>query len=216
MEYIYDSTIMVYDKGKKRILKLLDSGFNEEAIILTVTICEVLLKDFCKTCKGVWIHHAYGHSIQGLGIKKTHEAKVRIRKYLTPANAYDNFLKSYYVHQGGYSEDPDREALYEVLFENDRFLNFQNLKDNEAKGARKAYEFFFDIDLRGSLDSDRESSHRRWVQLQRLIEERHNIIHTGSDSTMTTVDIREVISSLDYLKEFLTNKIRSYYPLQDF
>lgn len=211
MEYIYENTVRVYDKGRERVLKLLKSDFKEEATILTVTICEVLLKDFCKTCKGVWIHHEYGQTIQGLGIKKTHDARVRIRKYLTSVNAYDNFLKSYYVHQGGYSEDPDREALHEALFENDRFLNFQNLETGEARGAIKAYKFFFDIDLRENLDSDRELSLMKWEQLKKLTEERHNIIHRGSESVMKIDEIRQVISSLDYLKDFLTKEIGSYY-----
>ena len=126
MEYIYDNTIRVYDKGKERILKLLNSGFNEEAIILTVTICEVLLKDLCKKCKGVWIHHKYGLFIKGLGNKETHKFKMKIRNYLISIRAYDNFLESYYVYQDT-SLDPDVDALNEILFEKNDHINFQNL-----------------------------------------------------------------------------------------
>ena len=210
MEYIYDNTIRVYDKGKERILKLLNSGFNEEAIILTVTICEVLLKDLCKTCKGVWIHHQYGNFTGGLPLKETSEFKKRIRDYLTSlrAGAYDDFLKSYYVYRD-VSIHADVDALNEILFEKNDRINFQNL--NDERGARSAYKFFFDIDLKENLNSDRRTSLEKWNQLAKLIQERHDIIHAGSESTMTTDEIRDVISSLDFLKAFLISKIGSYY-----
>jgi len=212
MDEIYGNTIIVYNKGKTRILKLLDSDYKEEAIILTVTICEVLLKDFCKTCKGVWIHHQYGNLIPGLGSERTYQAKIKIRDYLVSIGAYENFLKSYYVFQGGPSIDPDADALFEVLFgKNDRYINFQNLKE-----ANNIYKFLFNINLLENLDSNQNLSHRKWEQLQKLIQERHDIIHKGSETTMEIDEIRQVISSLDYLKDFLIKQIGSYYPFQQF
>jgi hypothetical protein len=208
MDYIFDNTIRVYENGKERILKLLDSGYKQEAIILSVTICEVLLKDFCRICKGVWIHHKYGLFIKGLNNKETHKFKMKIRDYLISIGAYDNFLKSYYIYQDT-SLDPDVDALHEVLFEKIERINFQNL--NDKRGARNAYKFFFDIDLKENLNSDRVVSFEKWDQLAKLIQERHNIIHAGSESTMIPDEIRDVIFSLDYLKEFLVNKIGSYY-----
>jgi len=213
MDYIFDNTIKVYDNGRERILRLLDSEYKEEAIILTVTICEVLLKDFCKTCKGVWIHHHYGAFTAGLPLKETREYKKKIRDYLTTlrSGAYDDFLKSYYVYRD-VSVNADVDALNEILFEKNERINFQNL--NDERGARKAYQFFFDIDLKENLNSDRRVSFEKWNQLAKLIRERHDIIHAGSGSTMTTDEIRDVISSLDYLKTFLVNKIGSYYSNQ--
>jgi len=213
MEYIYDNTIQVYNKGRERILKLLNHEFKEEAVILTVSICEVLLKDFCKTCRTVWFYHVHNHHVNWTNEKSLQDYKIKIRSFLSPIKAYNSFLESYYIYQGT-SDEPDFEALNEVLFGKNGRLNFQNLTDD--RGASETYKFFFGIDLKDHLDSDKKSSHKKWLQLHKLVQERHNIIHNGSTCTMTTDEIREVISSLDYLKEFLIKKIGSYYPLQDF
>src|SRR5208337_2954199 len=129
MEFIYSNTIQVYDKGKERILKLLNSEFKEEAVVLTASICEVLLKDFCKVCRSAWFYHLHNHHVNWTNKEGLHEYKIEIRTYLSSIKAYNNFLESYYVYQGT-SDEPDFEALYEILFgENDR-LNFQNLTDD--------------------------------------------------------------------------------------
>jgi hypothetical protein len=218
MDYIYGNTIVVFEKSKERILKLLDADFKDEAIVLTTTICEVLLKDFCKTCRSVWIHNQSGHTITNRGIHKTKEYKIKIRNYLTSINAYDNFLKSLYVHQGGPSQDPDADALYDVLFGmNDHFINFQNLNEKKAnKGAIKAYEFLFNINLKDNLHSDKETSHKKYENLLKLIGERHKIAHRGASSRMRKDEIKDVILSLDYLKVFLVRRIQSYYIFHDF
>jgi len=121
------------------------------------------------------------------------------------------FLKSYYVYRD-VSLNADVDALNEILFGKNERINFQNLNDD--RGAKNAYKFFFDIDLKENLNSNREVSFEKWDQLAKLIQERHNIIHAGSGSTMTPDEIRDVIFSLDYLKEFLVNKIGSYYSNQ--
>jgi len=212
MEYIFDNTICVFEGGRDKVVKLLDAGFKEEAIILTVTICEVLLHDFCKTCKGVWIHQQEGKTVRGAGIPITSKYKIKIRNYLTSIGAYENFLKSYYVFEYT-AMDPDIDAIYDVLFEKNERINFQNL--NDTKGANKAYEFFFNIDLKENLDSNKEISLIKWKQLSQLIQERHKIIHNGAEGEMTPSEIKDVLASLDYLKGFLITKIGSYYSVKN-
>jgi hypothetical protein len=191
-----------------KINALLDSNFKEEAVILTVTLFEVLLKDLFILCKDVWIYHEPSGMICASDNKARVEYREKIRNYLESIKAYDDFLKNYYVYQSKIP-DPEIECLYKTLFGKFDRINFQNL--NGTNGARKAYNAFFDIDLMDCLDSDNSLSRKKWEKLLKLIDERHKIIHHGVNTTMTTDEIKDILSALDFLKDSLLMKLLTYY-----
>jgi hypothetical protein len=81
------------DRHLNKIQKLLELGYLDEAVILTVVIFEVLLKDLFKTCKGVWIHCGSGSDISCMDNEKKFQSRKIIKDYLEEIRVYNNFLK---------------------------------------------------------------------------------------------------------------------------
>lgn len=203
-----------FDINSKKIPTLLKQGYSNEAIILTVVIFEVLLKDLFKASRGAWIQFGQGHDIwkHELDSSKQEQNKIEARKivikYLESLGAYNNFLKNYYLYHDDYPY-PETEILYNTLFVPSSKINFQNISDE--KGARHAYKIFLNIDLRNILDSDKEMSKDKWKKLNELIKQRHKIVHTGSSTTMSPTDIIDVLSALSFMKDSITKTIFSYH-----
>lgn len=199
-----------FDLHAKRIQSLLEQGYTDESIILIVVIFEVLLKDLFKTCRGAWIHCGKGSDISHMNLDDKLEARKKIMKYLEDVRAYDKFLKNYYVYQ---CDDPypETETLYQTLFGKTEVINFQNIKNND--GAHKAYKVFFDINLMKMLDTDEKSSYKKWKLLQELIEQRHQIVHSGESTTLIKEEIGTILQSLIFMKNSLEIKCLSFYGI---
>jgi hypothetical protein len=215
LQQIFDN----FDVNSKRIQKLVNEKYFDEAIILTVVIFEVLLKDTFRSSRDVWIHFGHGSDIVGdtqnhMISNKIIATRKHIRKYLESINAYDKFLKNYYIFKDDYPF-PENETLYQTLFTTKDtttkcLINFQNIKDEN--GACHAYKFFLDIDLK-RLDPDEKKSKEKWAKLTELIDQRHKIVHSGSNTTMKSKDIQEVLDSLIFMKDSIRKKIFSYYGI---
>ena len=205
----------IFDEQLNRIRRLNDEGFHDEAIILTVTISEVILKDIFKLYREGWFNYEesidYDSPSERAFENNTRiEHRLKICKYLKSIQAYDDFIKNSYVYQ---LQTPDSEIapLYHTLFEDESKskINFQKLNKN-SNNAKKAYAIFFGIDLSKMLDKDEKISTKKWSSTIDLFEERHKIIHAGSSTALKKDDIEKVISSLEYLKSELLYKFKSY------
>jgi hypothetical protein len=201
----------IYDKHIKRIKDLLDLGYKEEAVILTVTIFEVFFRDLFRVTKQLWFTQYPCGSVDCLPITEGIEARKKIQDYLQSIKAYDEFLGHYYVFErsGVY---PTRDSIFATIFdENDKmnYLNFQLL--NENKGVRDAYRIFFDIDIMMNLDDDTNVSQQKWTKLIKMFKDRHAIIHKGKDTGFSKEDVIELLDSLDFLKSKVMERILTPY-----
>jgi hypothetical protein len=194
----------VYKRLIKRINELLEKGYKEESIILTVTIFEVLFKISFKTFKDHWLSRFPNSSAE-----EKIEYRNAIREYLEKMNLYDEYLRNYHIYQN-IVPNPEIESLYDTLFgkSKGRKINFQTL--NEKNGVNKAFLAFFNFDISKNLDQDSKKSQYKWNLLNRLFEERHNIIHNGGETTLTSQQISEILDSTDYLIEQLRFLFASY------
>jgi hypothetical protein len=202
-----------FDLHTERIQKLLNLGYSDEAIILTVVVFEVLLKDMFKTCREAWIHCGKGSDISHMNLDDKFESRKKIKKYLEDVRAYDRFLKNYYVYQCDYPY-PENETLYQTLFGgNNEVINFQNIKDDD--GAYRAYKVFFNIDLMKCLHPKENVSHKKWDCLKILIEQRHQVVHSGVPTTLTKDEISDVLQSLIFMKGSLKKTLFSFYRIEE-
>jgi hypothetical protein len=180
----------------KRIYKLLKDGYKEEAVIQTVTIFEVLFKISFKSFKDRWLSR-----FPNLSTEEKIEYRMTIRKYLEKMNLYDEYLRNYHIYQD-IVPNPEIESLYDTLFGDKRGkINFQNF--NNDRGAPQAYSTFFNFDISKKLDQDQKTSQDKWKLLKKIIEERHNIIHNGEETSLTSQQIKEILDSLDFLTDEL-------------
>ena len=204
----------IFEGHLNKIRELNNEGFHDEAIILTVTISEVILKDIFIIYKDDWF--TYESSIiyeDSIDYKLENETRVnhktKIRKYLESIRAYDDFIKNYYVYQQ--TSNPEIESIYQTLFKNGKSkINFQDLTKGNDNSAINAYDIFFGMDLAEMFDINKDISERNLSLTVRLFKDRHKIIHTGSSTTLKIAEIEKVISSLEYLKTNLLNKFRQY------
>jgi len=199
-----------FDANILKISSTLNAGFCDIAIIMTVSTLEVLLTDLFKEYKDHWFTWIADGHINSVFIEKTLKARKELRKYFQSIRAYDDFLKNYYVYQD--QTDPEIDSAYETIFpENGRSkLNFQNL--NGEDGVRKAYMFFFGVDLMEMLDPKKNVSYNKWNDLNNLFDERHKIIHRGNSTLLSQENIKDTLKSLLYMREKLAEKFISHYP----
>lgn len=202
-----------YDRNISKINNIVNNDFLDAAIIMTVSAQEVLFTDLFKEYKPFWFTSKTGGHINAVTREKTLEIKREIRAFLRSIKAYDDFLKNYYVYQD--QINPDIDSVYETLFTgNGRSkLNFQNL--HEDYGARKAYKLFFNIDLMEMLDPNEDKSSNKWTDLILFYEERHAIIHKGKSTSFSQDKIKEVLKSLIYMRDRLSEIVMPCYHCPD-
>jgi len=193
-----------FERNVSRIEGCLKAGFTEESIILVVSTLEVLLKDLFVLKRSSWFFPARDFNL--VPYLQRPEIRKNIRNYLERIKAYDEFLKMRYIYSG-VSNNPDIKSLYEILIEQGR-INFQDLKGKN--GVKVAYKTFFNIDLLKSLDGNNSTSHRRWEELNKLFDERHEIVHRSKATTFSEKDIRTVLDSIKYLLKYLIYKLGPY------
>ena len=199
-----------FDHNVSLIEKCLNQDLREPAIILTVSTFEAFLRDIFILGKSRWFFHTLDGPIPYMKKPDTRRA---IRNYLQKIKLYDKFIQIRYIYSEISHEDPDIMSLHEVLFgenkENDEKwnekINFQNITDDY--GAKVAYKNFFGIDLMNSLDEKMSTAHRRWENLIKLFNERHEIVHKGKVTTFSNDDIHKVLNSLQNMKNCLFNKL---------
>lgn len=181
-----------------KIRRLVDHDFCDEAIILTVTISEVYLKELFKMHNSYWFAYENTNRI---------ERRFKIYDYMTLIRARDDFIQNNYVYQLE-KPDPELAAIYHTLFKKGgrSQINFQNLS-NDSNSVKKAYKLFYDVDLVKMFGADKESSKKNFESTRDLFEERHKIIHDGKNTAFTKDDIETVISSLENLKSELPKKL---------
>jgi len=201
----------IYDKHIKRIKDLLDLGFKEESVILTVTIFEVFFRDLFRVTRELWFTQYPCGSVDCLPITECTEARKKIQNYLKSIKAYEKFLGNYYVFErsGVYTT---RDSIFATIFdENEKmyYLNFQSL--NEDNGVRGAYRMFFDIDIMMNLDDDTKVSQQKWEKLIKMFKNRHDIIHKGKNTEFSKEDIITLIDSLGFLKSKVMERILTPY-----
>ena len=192
-----------------RINKLLKAGYKEESIILIVTFFEVFFKISFKNFKDRWLSQ-----FPNLSNEEKIEYRKTIRKYLESRKLYDEYLRNFHIHQD-ISSNPEIESLYDTLFgePNKRKINFQNL--NEAYGVRKAYQTFFNFDISKKLDPNQKKSNEMWELLKKMFEERHNIIHNGEETSLTSNQINDILDSIDFLIDELRFVFTDTVELED-
>jgi len=201
----------IYDKHIKRIKNLLDAGYKEEAVILTVTIFEVFFRDLFRITRDFWFTQYPCGSVDCLPITECIEARKAIQNYLKSIRAYDEFLGHYYVFERG-GVYPTRDSIFATIFdENEKmnYLNFQIL--NDKRGVRDAYKMFFDFDIMKNLDNNTNASYQKWDKLLKLFQERHDIIHKGKSTDYSKEEIFELLDSLDLLKSKVMDRILTPY-----
>lgn len=200
-----------FDANILKISSILDAGFCDIAIIMTVSALEVLLTDLFKEYKNHWFTSKAGGHINSVSLEKRLETRKELRKYFQSIRAYDDFLKNYYVYQD--QIDPEIDSAYETLFpeKGRNKLNFQNLKGED--GVRKAYMLFFGVDLMEMLDPNENISYNKWNDLTNLFDERHKIIHRGNSTLLSQENIKDTLKSLLYMREKLAEEFISCYPV---
>ena len=193
----------IIEDHNSRIFKLNQLGFKEESIILTVTIFEVLMKrDFWES-KNFWFFTPTDeHSKTSLEYRMA--IRKKIQKYLKSIKLFPEYLSNLYLYSNTTVEG-EIDCLFETLFKNERKLNFQNLKT-----VQKIYLTFFDIDLSTCLDHNPEKSRNKWELLEKLINERHNIIHKGKKTSFTQDQIIEILKSIDTIFRCIGKKKAIY------
>lgn len=188
----------------KRTKELAQKGFIEESIILTVTTFEFLMRDLIKDSRSQWFFlKEFRLSKSTPDVKTT--VRKKIKRYLEGLNLFDQYIKNLYIYQE--SPNPDIEALYYTLFDDENQLervSFQNL--NRPYGIKGMFKFFFDIDIRDIFDSDKQVSQQKWKLFERLIKERHKIVHLGDSATLNSDQVVEVINSIDLLYHYMHQK----------
>lgn len=202
----------IYHERVNRISDLIDKGYLEESVILIVTIFEVLLENVFKMNSKYWFYEKnsqYPSFSQFSNLPTNDKVKYRekIRKYLKTINRYDEYLRNFYIYQGIVT-NPEIHSLYFTIFDKDTdksIINFQNL--TEKYGARKAYLIFYDIDISFFLDPDSKASQNKWRLLVKLVNERHDIIHKGTKTTLTRQEILQILESIEYLKDHILMNI---------
>lgn len=202
-----------YDKNVSKINNIVNNDFCDAAIIMTISAQEVFFTDLFKEYKPFWFTSKTGGHINAVTCEKTLEIKREIRAFLISIKAYDDFLKNYYVYQD--QINPDIDSVYETLFTgNGRSkLNFQNL--HEDYGVRKAYKLFFNVDLMEMLDASKNKSSNKWTDLTLFYEERHAIIHKGKSTSFSQDKIKEVLKSLIYMRDRLSEIVIPCYHCPD-
>jgi hypothetical protein len=202
----------------KRIKQLAQNNYTEESIILTVTFFEILIRELIKKSKTVWFYLPSPH-FSKLTQEQKELLQAKIQKYLHKRNLEKNYSENLKKYQNDIPI-PEIEALYDTLFDDKGSkskINFQNLGDKN--GVREAIIFFFEIDISKGLHPDQKISQKRWILLNRLIQDRHSIVHCGNTATLKTDEIIEVLYSIDTLTDFIYKKILPYYSgriMQDF
>lgn len=202
-----------YNKHLSRIRDLLNSNYNEEAVILTVTIFEVYFRDLFRITREFWFAQYPGCSVDCLPIGKSIEARRAIRNYLKSIKAYEEFLGNYYVFDRGGQIDTTKDSLFTTLFDDEgkmNYLNFQLLAG--TRGVREAYKLFYNIDIMTLLDINEKVSNQKWTKLNKLFDDRHEIVHKGKNTSFSKEEIEELLNSLDLLKSNVMKKI--VFPFQ--
>jgi hypothetical protein len=201
--------IRIIQNHNLRISELIKLGFKEEAIILTVTIFEILMKDFFWTSKDDWFYIP-SHQFSELSFDEKLNIHKKIQKYLKDIHLLDEYLRNLYLYQN-FSPNSEIECLFETLQKNERKINFQNLTDKN--GVKNAYLTFFDIDISLSLDPDPKKSIEKWNRLNSLIKEWHDIIHKGKKSLLKEEQIFEILNSVDSITHSIVRKKYIYVKL---
>ena len=204
----------VFDGHISRIEKLIDLEYLDEAVILIVSVTEVLLRDTFRSSKELWFYHQPYVTITTLDNHDHMETREKIKNYLDDIGVFDEYLKNYYVYERG-SLDPETDSLDKTLFGGDiSRLSFQRL--NERRGARRAYKAFFDIELDKMLNFNVKKSQENWSGLIKLFKERHQVIHNGATSRFSKDELHEIISTLKHLRTSLLSTLISCYGLNTF
>lgn len=205
-----DNIFHAFDTNISKIKDLIDNEYYDAAIVMMVSILEVLLRDLFIANKSSWF-------VSWIGARPTDEDlenRKKLRKYLHSINAYDDFLKNYYVYQ----QMPNKEGLsvYYTLFpENGKSLiNFQNIegRGKVKNGAMNAYLTFYNINLSELVDKD-ENKSDKWDSLRNLVKERHNIIHGGTSASFSQQEIIDALDSLKIMKLNLSKKMYYNYGI---
>lgn len=205
-----------YDANILKISSILEAGFCDMAVVMTISTLEVILTDLFKEYKNIWFVSKAGGHIDGICLENKLKIRKEIRHYLESVGIYDRFLQNYYIYQD--QPDSDIKSIYDIFFPEKgkrelNKLNFQNLKGEN--GVMKAYKLFFNINLEEMLDSDKKKSIDKWNELNLLTEERHKIIHRGQNTSFSQERIKEILKSLLYMREKLAEELIGLYPAPD-
>jgi hypothetical protein len=199
-------SIRIIQNHNSRISELIKLGFKEESVILTVTIFEILMKNFFWKSKDDWFYIP-SHQFSELSFDEKLNIRKKIQKYLKDIHLFDEYLRNLYLYQN-FSPNSEIECLYETLHKNERKINFQNL--TAKNGVKNAYLTFLDIDISMSLDPDPKKSIEKWARLNSLIKERHEIIHKGKKSSLKEEQILEILNSVDSITHSIIRKKYAY------
>lgn len=184
------------------IVELVNKKYIEESIILTVTFFEFLMRDLVKFFKAVWFYFPLFHFSE-LPLDKKLVIRKKIKKYLKSKKLYNQYIRNTHLYQD--SPDLEIEALYHTLFDEERDLdriNFQNIVD-----VKEIVNFLYDINIVDCLDLDKTKSHRKYNSLEKLIKDRHEIIHKGDPATRKPEEIIEVIKTIGELEHNILQKL---------
>lgn len=193
----------------KRIQELVQKNFLEESIILTVTFFEIEMRDMVKNNKDIWFFLPKSTFFEITSEQKGSIRK-KIKKYLEKRSLYDQYLKNFHLYQDIVST-PEISALYDTLFDDEKDfekINFQNIDDNY--GVKEIFKLLYNIDIKDHFDTDQKKSHQRWNSLEKLIKERHRIIHSGEKTTLKPEEIIEVLQSIDSLNSKIRQKFLGF------
>jgi hypothetical protein len=186
----------------KHISQLVQSQYIEESIILTVTYFEFLMRDTVEDSKSIWFFIPLLNFSQ-LPSREKIEIRKKIKTYLDEKKLYEQYLINLHLYQD--LPDLEIEALYHTLFDLERQnsrINFQNLEQ-----VKKLMIFLYDINISHCLGSNKAESQKKWKLLQRLIKERHDIVHKGYQATLSPNEIIEILNSITFVHSTISDKL---------
>lgn len=185
----------------KHIAELVQSKYIEESIILTVTYFEFLMRDIVDH-KSIWFFMPL-LSFTELPPRKKFEIRKKIKKYLDNRKLYDQYLVNIHLYQD--SIDVEIEALYHTLFDSDKQtsrIRFQNLDQ-----VKEILKFLYNVNIIHCLSDDKIESQKKWKLLERLIKERHNIVHNGYPASLSPKEIIEVLNCIAMFNSKLSGNL---------
>jgi hypothetical protein len=193
----------------KHIQELAKKDYRDEAIILSITYFEILMRDLIKENKDSWFLLPSSQFSQ-LSPENKELLRKKIRKYLENLNLYEEYLKNIHLYQD-IKLNPEIEALYYTLFDDENEIEkikFQNL--SAKNGVKEAIKFFYDINIVNCFDTDRSTSHKKWSLLSEFIQERHNIVHSGDRTKFTAEEIIRNLASIENVISVVRQKQLNY------
>jgi hypothetical protein len=184
------------------IAELVKSQYIEESIILTVTYFEFLMRDLVEDSKSIWFFIPL-LNFSKLPQRKKIEIRKKIKKYLDESKLYEQYLINIHLYRD--LSNVEIEALYHTLFDSEHQnsrIKFQNLAQ-----VKKLIKFLYEIDFLHYFGNNKAESQKKWKLLERLIKERHDIVHNGYPATLTPNEIIEILNSITFVQSTISDKL---------